>query len=52
MMGKQSKAGAAQFDPLRIYIQAERFLFTDEKLRGPGLISAEVGYVMVPCLVM
>ena len=51
-MGKQSNAAAAQFDPLRIYIQAERFLFADEKLRGPGLIGAEVGYVMVPCLVM
>jgi hypothetical protein len=41
-------------DPLRIYIQAERFLFTDEKLRSPEVLTApEIGaYVMLPCIVM
>ncbi|CUU20835.1 hypothetical protein CDS [Bradyrhizobium sp.] len=41
-------------DPLRIYIQAERFLFADEKLRSREvLISPEIGsYVALPCIVM
>ena len=41
-------------DPLRIYIQAERFLFADEKLRSQEVLtSPEIGaYVMLPCLVM
>jgi hypothetical protein len=41
-------------DPLRIYIQAERFRFADEKLRSREfLISPEIGsYVVVPCVVM
>ncbi|NOJ43374.1 hypothetical protein [Bradyrhizobium australiense] len=42
------------FDPLRIYIQAERFLFADEKLRSREvLISPKIGaYVVLPSIVM
>jgi HEPN domain-containing protein len=49
-----TKATAAQFDPLRIYIQAERFLFADEKLRGKDVLTGpEIGsYVVLPCVVM
>jgi hypothetical protein len=41
-------------DPLRIYIQAERFLFTDEKLRSPEVLAnGQIGaYVVLPCLVI
>lgn len=47
-------ADTAPIDPLRIYIQAERFLFADEKLRSREVLTGpEVGaYVMLPCLVM
>lgn len=41
-----------QIDPLHIYLQAERFLYTDERLRGPGITREDTAYVMVPCLVM
>lgn len=40
------------YDPKLIFVQAERFLFADEKLRGPGLDIANAAYVMLPCLVM
>jgi hypothetical protein len=41
-------------DPLRIYIQAERFLFADEKLRNPQVLTgpATGAYVALPCIVM
>ena len=47
-------ADKAPIDPLRICIQAERFLFADEKPRSREVLTGpEVGaYVMLPCLVM
>lgn len=47
-------ANKLPLDPLRIYIQAERFLFADEKLRSREVLTApEIGaYVALPCVVM